>query len=89
MVTKNRMGRRLQVRGKIVFKSIFEQLFWTQIFVLLLVFVSISITMSVFMLNYATQRQYMSITNAGNAIERITTSLYIENNSIIICQKDK
>lgn len=77
------MGRRLQVRGKIVFKSIFERLFWTQIIVLMLVFVSISVTMTVFILNYTTQKQYESVMEASKSIEKITASLHIENNSML------
>ena len=69
MVAKNSLGRRLQIRGKIVFKSIFERLFWTQIIVLALVFISISITMTVFILNYTTQKQYESV-KIGRASRR-------------------
>ncbi len=83
MVAKNSLGRRLQIRGKIVFKSIFERLFWTQIIVLALVFISISITMTVFILNYTTQKQYESVMKASSSIEKITASLHIENNSIL------
>ncbi len=83
MVFKNRMGRRLQIRGKIIFKSIFERLFWTQIIVLALVFVAISASMTVFVLNYTTQKQYESVMEASNSIEQITANLHIENNSIL------
>lgn len=83
MVAENRLGRRVQIRGKMIFKSIFERLFWTQIIVLSLVFAVMSSAMAIFVLHYSTQSQYERVMEAGEAIKKITVNLHIENNSIL------
>lgn len=83
MVAENRLGSRIQIRGKMIFKSIFERLFWTQVIVLLLVFAIMSTAMAVFVFNYSTQNQYERVIEASDAIEKITVNLHIENNSML------
>lgn len=83
MVAENRLGRRVQIRGKMIFKSIFERLFWTQTIVLSLVFAVMSSAMAIFVLNYSTQSQYERVMEASEAIKRVTVNLHIENNSML------
>lgn len=83
MVAENRLGRRLQIRGKMIFKSIFERLFWTQIIVMALVFAVMTTAMSIFIFKHATQQQYDKVIEASDSIERITANLHIENSSVL------
>ncbi len=62
-----------------MFKSIFERLFWTNAAILLMVFLTISMTMYVFITRYATEKQYDIVTKAGDTIEYMTISLQVEN----------
>lgn len=63
-----------------MFKSIFERLFWTNIAILVVLFFSISITMTLFVTNYTNEKQYETVLKASDTIEYMTVLLQIENN---------
>lgn len=65
-----------------MFKSIFGRLFWTNAAVLLVVFVSVSISMTIFVINYTSEKQYAAVIDASKSIEAMTVELQIERNDI-------
>ena len=65
-----------------MFKSIFERLFWTSAIILLLVVVSVSAALSVFISNLAADRQYDTALKVSKTINYLTGYLQVENNNI-------
>lgn len=65
-----------------MFKSIFERLFWTNILILLVVFLSVSAVLSVFINHYVTDRQYEMALKVSETIDYWTGYLQVENNNI-------
>lgn len=65
-----------------MFKSIFERLFWTNVAILMLVFMSVSVSLTIFMNNYITDRQYETVVKASQTLEYWTGILQVENNNI-------
>lgn len=65
-----------------MFKSIFERLFWTNVTILMIVFLSISLTLTIFITNYTTEKQYDTVIKASKSIEYITISLQIEDTDV-------
>lgn len=62
-----------------MFKSIFERLFWTNVAILMIVFFSVSLTLTVFVTNYSATKQYESVVKASETIQYMTVVLQIEN----------
>lgn len=65
-----------------MFKGVFEKLFWTNVLILVIVFVVVSGSMSVFINNYINDRQYSKITKISEAIDYWTGYLQIEHDNV-------
>lgn len=65
-----------------MFKSIFERLFWTNILVLIVVFLTVSGALSVFINDYVCDRQYEMALKVSKTINYWTGYLQVENNNI-------
>jgi signal transduction histidine kinase len=65
-----------------VFKSIFERLFWTNAIILIMMFLAISISLTAFVINYTTEKQYDTVLKASRSIEEMTIDLQIENHDM-------
>lgn len=65
-----------------MFKSIFERLFWTNIVILLVVFLSVSAVLSIFINHYVTDRQYEMALKVSETIDYWTGYLQVENNNV-------
>lgn len=65
-----------------MFKSIFERLFWTNIVMLLLVFLTVMAGLSVFVNDYVSDRQYEMALKVSETINYWTGYLQVENNNV-------
>ena len=65
-----------------MFKGVFEKLFWTNVLILVIVFVVVSGSMSLFINNYINDRQYSKITKISEAIDYWTGYLQIEHDNV-------
>ena len=65
-----------------MFKSIFERLFWTNILVLIVVFLTVSGALSVFINDYVCDRQYEMALKVSKTSNYWTGYLQVENNNI-------
>ncbi len=61
-----------------MFKSIFQRLFWTNAAILLLVFVSVAVSVSIFASNYVLSRQTESIISISDTVEHWSAAMQIE-----------
>ncbi len=64
-----------------MFKSIFGRLFWTYAAILMLVFTSVSVSVSIFMNSYAMHQHMEDVTKVANTIEYYTGMLQIEESN--------
>ncbi|MBQ8301412.1 MAG: hypothetical protein IJX57_05565, partial [Clostridia bacterium] len=64
-----------------MFKSIFGRLFWTYAAILMLVFTSVSVSVSIFMNSYAMSQHLENVTKVADTIEYWTASLQIEESN--------
>ena len=64
-----------------MFKSIFGRLFWTYAAILMLVFTSVSVSVSIFMNSYAMSQHLENVTKVTDTIEYWTASLQIEESN--------
>lgn len=62
-----------------MFKSIFQRLFWTNAAILLLVFISVGVSVSIFASNYTTSKQVESIISISSTVENWSAAMQIEN----------
>ncbi len=65
-----------------MFKSIFERLFWTSTAILLLVFMSVSAALAVFMNDAVADKQFDTAMKVSKTINYLTGYLQVENNNI-------
>lgn len=61
-----------------MFKSIFQRLFWTNAMILLLVFVSVAVSGSIFVNRYTMQKQINGIVSVSDTVERLSVAMQIE-----------
>lgn len=62
-----------------MFKSIFQRLFWTYAMILLLVFLSVGVSVSIFANNYTTRKQIESVVSISDTVEHWSAAMQIEN----------
>ncbi len=65
-----------------MFKSIFGRLFWTNIIIIMVVFMTVAAAMSVFVNNYMSDRQYDMALKLSDTINYWTGFLQVENNNV-------
>jgi hypothetical protein len=66
-----------------MFKSIFQRLFWTNAAILMLVFVSVAVSVSIFAANYTMSKQVESIISISDTVEHWSAAMQIEDNQTI------
>lgn len=62
-----------------MFKSIFQRLFWTNATILLLVFVSVAVSVSIFVSHYTMTKQINDIVSVSDTVEHLSVAMQIEN----------
>lgn len=65
-----------------MFKSIFEKLFWTNILILMAVFIAVSGFLTLFVNDYVADRQYDMAVKISGTIDYWTGYLRVENNNV-------
>lgn len=62
-----------------MFKSIFQRLFWTNAMILLLVFISVAVSVSIFVNHYTTSKQIEDIISVSDTVENWSVAMQIES----------
>ena len=65
-----------------MFKSVFGRLFWTNVLILMLVFLSVAAGLAVFVTDIASDRQYESVKKVSPTINNLTGYLQVENHNV-------
>ena len=63
-----------------MYRSIFKRLFWTNVMILFIVLMSVSVAMTIFLNNYIAAKQYQMAVKTSSNIEYLTIMLQIESN---------
>lgn len=61
-----------------MFKSIFQRLFWTNAMILMLVFISVAVSVSIFVNHYTLTKQIESIVSISDTVEHLSVAAQIE-----------
>lgn len=62
-----------------MFKSIFQRLFWTNAMILLLVFISVAVSVSIFVNHYTMSKQIEDIISVSDTVEHLSVAMQIES----------
>ena len=65
-----------------MFKSVFGRLFWTNVLILMLVFLSVAAGLAVFVSDTASDRQYETVKKVSPTINNLTGYLQVENHNV-------
>ncbi len=65
-----------------MFKSVFGRLFWTNVLILMLVFLSVTAGLAVFLNDTVSDRQYETVKKVSPTINYLTGYLQVENNNV-------
>ncbi len=62
-----------------MFKSIFQRLFWTNAAILMLVFISVAVSVSIFVNHYTLAKQIENIVSVSDTVEHMSVAMQIES----------
>lgn len=65
-----------------MFKSVFGRLFWTNVLILILVFISVTMGLAVLISDSVSDRQYETVKKVSPTINYLTGYLQVENNNV-------